>query len=105
MKYTMDRAGQYGRSRAGDYLLRKSPGTQYALMRAAQQSLRAIQSRVPVESGELRNSGHVEMVGVKKHRSGEPRMTVAVVFNSPHAAVVAKRTGFMQGGLGRYRRR
>lgn len=104
MKYTMDRAGQYGRSRAGDYLLRRSPGTQYALMQAARKGLAAAKGRVPVDTTELRNSGRVEFKGVKKTSGGEPRMVVSIVFHAPHAAAVAKRTGFLIAGLGRYRR-
>jgi hypothetical protein len=103
MKYTMDRSGRYGRSPAGDYILRRSPGTQFALTRAAQTTLRRIQARVPVESGELRSSGRVEYRGVKKTSGGEPRMVVEVTFYAPHALAVNKRTKFMTAGLGRPR--
>lgn len=109
MKYEMDRAGQYGRSRAGDYILRKSPGTQFALRRAAEQGLAAARARAPYSGDRrgvpLRDSGSVEFLGIKRFFGGEPRMVLAITFRSRHAAISQKRTGFLTAGLGKYTRR
>jgi hypothetical protein len=41
----------------------------------------------------------VEDLGVRPVFRGEPRMTMAVVFHAPYAAIVERRTHFMLGTL------
>jgi hypothetical protein len=72
-----------------------------ATQRGAQQVKSIIDSRVPVDTGELRGSGRIENVGVKKPFKGNPRITWAVSYYARHAAAVQGRTGFMNVGLGR----
>lgn len=72
-----------------------------ALFTAGRQILSVARSLAPEDTGKLKESGRVEDLGVKSVKSGEPRMTVAVVFHAPYAAIVEGRTGFLSGAIGR----
>lgn len=76
-----------------------------ALHSSARNVLAIARSLAAVDTGELRGSGRVEDLGVRPVQSGEPRMTVAVVFHARHAMAEEKRTGFLSGAIGRGRKR
>jgi hypothetical protein len=86
-------------------MMTSDPALHGALFSSARQILSIARSLAPVDTTELRNSGRVEDLGVKPVMSGEPRMTVAVVFHARHAAAQEKRTGFLSGAIGRGRKR
>jgi hypothetical protein len=86
-------------------MMTSDPQLHRALHSSARQILSIAQSLAPVDTTELRNSGRVEDLGVKGVQSGEPRMTVAVVFHARHAMAQEKRTGFLSGAIGRGRKR
>lgn len=102
MRYTMNRSG-IGR------MMRSSPALHNVLRRTAQERLSMARARAPRSRpgdgggvpGTLAASGRVEDLGIRKVFKGEPRMTVAVVFHAPYAAIVHKRTGFMNAALGK----
>lgn len=81
-------------------MMTSDPQLHRALFRAAQGGRAVMQSLTPVDTGELRSSARVEDLGVKPVASGEPRMTVAIVFHAPYAAIVQGRTGFVTGAIG-----
>jgi hypothetical protein len=82
-------------------MMTSDPALNNAVRRGAETTKSLIQSRTPVDTGDLRSSARVENVGVKEVISGEPRMTWAVAFYARHAAAVQAKTGFMNAGLGR----
>lgn len=82
-------------------MMTSDPQLQRALFTGAQKVLSVARSLAPVQTGELRASGRVEDLGVKAVKSGEPRMTVAVVFHSRHAAAMEAKYGFLSGAAGR----
>jgi hypothetical protein len=82
-------------------MMTSDPQLHRATRAGAQQVKSIIDSRVPVDTGELRGSGRIEDRGVKPVFQGEPRMTWAVAYYARHAAAVQGRTGFMNVGLGR----
>lgn len=86
-------------------MMTSDPQLHRALFSSARQILSVAQSLAPVDTTALRNSGRVEDLGVKPVVSGEPRMTVAVVFHSRYAMNQEIRTGFVSGAIGRGRRR
>lgn len=86
-------------------MMTSDPQLHRALFTSARQILSIARSLAPVESGQLRASGRVEDLGVKPVASGEPRMTVAVVFHTRYAMAQEKRTGFLSGAIGRGRKR
>jgi hypothetical protein len=100
MRYTMDRSG-IGK------MMRSDAGLHRRLREVAQQQLGAMSRRAPRSApgsggrppGELARSGRVEDLGVRPVFRGEPRMTMAVVFHAPYAAIVERRTHFMLGTL------
>lgn len=92
--YKIDRSG------LGKFM-RSDPQLHRALFTAGRQILSVARSLAPVDTGELRNSGRVEDLGVQPVRSGERRMTIAVTFYARHAAAVEARTGFLSGAAGR----
>lgn len=96
MRYKMDRSG-IGK------MMRSHPGIHQQLRQAAQKGLRIAQSRVPVDTGELRSSGRVEDAGIQPVFKGEPRMTMRIVFHAPYAAIIERRTGFLSAALGKRR--
>src|SRR5690242_14893186 len=77
------------------------PQLHNALLTNARKVLSVARSLAPVDTGELRNSGRVEDLGVRKVKSGEPRMTVAVAFYARHAAAMEQKYGFLSGAAGR----
>lgn len=86
-------------------MMTSDPQLHRALFSSARQILAVAQSLAPVDTTELRNSGRVEDRGVRPVFSGEPRMTVSVVFHARHAMAQEKRTGFLSGAIGRGRKR
>ncbi len=67
-------------ARAADAVREQAAARQLAI---AQRVLEAAKERAPVESGRLRESGHVE--------SDPAAMTARVVFDAPYAAIVHER--------------
>lgn len=94
MKYQMDRRGIGA-------MMKKHPGIHRQLHGSARTVLAVARGRARIDTGDLRSSGRVEDLGVRPVRKGEPRMTVAVVFHSDHAAVEERRTGFLSGAISR----
>lgn len=76
-----------------------------AITRSANNLLAIAISLAPEDQGDLKRSGKVYDEGVKPVRAGEPRMTVAVVFNIRYAMAQEMRTGFLSGAAGRPLRR
>lgn len=84
-------------------MMKNHPGIHREVRNAAQRGLRIAQSRVPVDTGELRASGHVVDAGVQKVMKGEDRMTFRIVFSAPYAIKIEQRTGFLSAALGHRR--
>lgn len=82
-------------------MMTSDPQLHRALLSSAQGVLAIARGLAAVDTGELRGSGRVEDYGVQRVRSGEPRMTVAVVFYARHAMAEQMRTGFLSGAVGR----
>lgn len=94
MKYTMDRRG-IGK------MMKVDPGLHRRLHEVARTRLAISRRRAPRDDGELARSGRVEDLGIQPVFKGERRMTVAVVFHAPYAAIQQRRTGFMNAALGK----
>lgn len=96
MKYRMDRSGI-------GQLMRRSPGIHRKLHEVAHEQVSRMAARAPRSKpgtggrrpGSLASSGRVEDLGIRPVYKGEPRMTVAVTFYAPHAAIQQRKTGFM----------
>jgi hypothetical protein len=86
-------------------MMTSDPQLHRAIHSSARQLLAVARSLAAVDTGELRGSGRVEDLGVRPVASGEPRMTVAVVFHARHAMSEEKRTGFLSGAAARGRKR
>ena len=82
-------------------MMTSDPQLHRAMFTAGRQILSVARSLARTDTGELRNSGRVEDLGVRPVRSGEPRMTVAVTFYARHAAAEEARTGFLSGAAGK----
>lgn len=95
MKYRMDRGG-IGK------MMKTDRGLHRRLHEVAHTRLAMARRRAPRDSGELARSGRVEDLGIKPVFKGEPRMTVAVVFYAPYAAIQHRKTGFLNAALGVY---
>lgn len=63
-----------------------------ALEHKAEAVLKAADARVPVRTGDLKASGHVEM-------DETDRAVARVVYDSDHAQVVNARTGFLSSSI------
>ena len=90
-------------------MMRKDPALHRKLHQVANERLAMARARAPRskpgaggrQPGALAASGRVEDLGIQPVFKGEPRMTVAVVFHAPHAAITQRRTGFMNVALGK----
>jgi hypothetical protein len=102
VRYEIDRRG-IGR------MMKSSPSLHRVLHQVANERLAMARARAPRSRpgtggrtpGELAASGRVEDLGIRPVFKGEPRMTVAIVFHAPYAAIVQRRTGFMNVALGK----
>jgi len=88
-------------------MMKNHPGLHLRMREIARERLAVMRSRAPVsrpgaggrKPGTLRSSGRVEYLGIRPVKKGGRRMTYAIVFDVPYAAIMNAKTGFMQAGL------